>query len=96
VFRQLKADYPSWTSALQLVAISLQYNRAIHTLRHKRGLQIENRVVTRNGIRCGEFRLVPSTTQPAKIFPTPIHRDTENLSQTFPEFGSIEAQRYPD
>lgn len=52
----LQAAWPNWTPALDLARISLQYGRAIHSLR-RQGWQIENRLRLVDGVRHGEFRL---------------------------------------
>jgi hypothetical protein len=53
----LQAAWPGWTPAPALAKISLQYSRAIHSLRHRDGWLIENRVRIVDGIKRGEFRL---------------------------------------
>jgi hypothetical protein len=52
----LEAARPSWTPAPSLAQISLQYGRAVNSLRRK-GWLIENRVRIVDGVRHGEFRL---------------------------------------
>jgi hypothetical protein len=54
---RLQADWPSWTPALDLAKISLQYGRAINTIRRKWRIEIANRVRTVDGAKHGEFRL---------------------------------------
>jgi hypothetical protein len=72
----LQAAWPNWTPAPELGRVSLQYGRAIHTLR-RRGWLIENRVRVEGRIRHGEFRLgsvaVPSSRElrQPKVTPTP-------------------------
>jgi hypothetical protein len=67
---RLHADWPNWTPAPELAKISLQYGRAIHSLRHG-GWSIDNRVRNLNGVRCGEFCLgsapVPSSKELRRI-----------------------------
>jgi len=54
----LQAAWPSWVPAPDLARISLQYSRAVFSLR-KRGWEISNRVIVRDGMRLGSFRLGP-------------------------------------
>lgn len=52
----LRSNGSAWTPAPELSRISLQYCRAISTLR-KRGIAIENRVEIHSGTRHGFYRL---------------------------------------
>jgi hypothetical protein len=52
----LQSSWPAWTPAPVLAHISLQYCRAIRSLR-KRGWLIENKVVIEGGKRHGFYRL---------------------------------------
>jgi hypothetical protein len=86
---QLQASYPEWTPAPVLSRISLQYSARIFSLRHKRGFQIANKVVVRDGVKHGYFRLALPGTFP---FPNPTTREktaTQNSNtETLPESGS--------
>ena len=53
---QLQAAWPNWVPAPLLSRTSLQYGRAIHSLR-RQGWQVVNRVRLVDGVRHGEFRL---------------------------------------
>jgi hypothetical protein len=53
----LQAAWPNWTPAPELAKISLQYGRAINTIRRKWRIEIANRVRAVNGAKHGEFRL---------------------------------------
>ena len=63
----LQAAWPNWTPAPDLARIALGYGRAIHSLRHKKGWLITNRIEIVNGKRHGFFRLgsrpVPSSKE---------------------------------
>jgi hypothetical protein len=52
----LHSSYPQWTPAPVLSRISLQYCRAISSLR-KAGWEIENKILTQGGRRFGFYRL---------------------------------------
>ena len=80
----LESLWPTWTPAPRLSAISLQYCRAIASLRD-RGIEIENRLETVDGVRHGFYRLV------RKPKPTDaISHACELL------FGDSMPTRYPD
>jgi hypothetical protein len=51
-----------WVPAPQLARISLQYCARLYSLR-KRGIEIENRVEVRDGVRHGFYRLRRAVTQ---------------------------------
>ena len=59
----LQSSRPAWTPAPVLAHISLQYCRAVRSLR-KRGWLIENRVVIEGGKRHGFYRLGSGTAKP--------------------------------
>lgn len=87
----LQAAYPGWVAAPELSRISLQYGRVIHSLRHGRGRQIENRVRNVNGIKCGEFRLSTPGTMP-----NPVHhaeRASSDIPTSLFDLGPTERHR---
>jgi hypothetical protein len=53
----LQRDWPNWTPAPKLAQVSLQYSRAVFSLRRRHGWAIENLVEVVNGIRHDFFRL---------------------------------------
>jgi hypothetical protein len=90
----LQAAWPNWTPAPELAKISLQYGRAIHSLR-RRGWQIANRVRIVDGSKHGEFRLGPSPVacelRARKQPPGPA---TDTKPQTL--FGDVRRYRDPE
>ena len=67
MLEKLKGDSPEWTPARTLSGISLQYCARIAKLR-RRGYVIENKVIVRDGVRLGFYRLAPPKA-PAKAAP---------------------------
>jgi len=76
----LQAAWPNWTRAPALGKISLQYNRAIHSLRHRDGWSIENRLRVVDGVRHGEFRLGSAAVPSSKE----LHKPKPEASSLFP------------
>jgi hypothetical protein len=92
----LQAAWPIWTPAPELAKISLQYGRAVHSLR-RQGWQIANRVRTVNGVKHGEFRLgtaaVPSSRE-LRARKQPSGPATDTKPQTL--FGDVRKYRDPE
>lgn len=93
----LQSAWPSWTPSRELSKISLQYGRAINTLRHK-GWRIENRTRRVGGAKHGEFRLgapsVPSSRELRKLQAKPQAVETLETPDTLFEISP--GSRYPD
>lgn len=89
----LQASFPNWVPAPSLAKISLQYGRAIHSLRHRRHFQIQNRVRTRNGVKCGEFRLATPGSWPN---PKRSRNAIEKQKSSDSLFCDLSLERYPD
>jgi hypothetical protein len=92
----LQAAWPNEVPGPQLSRICLGYGRAIHTLRHKKGWLITNRVEIVNGKKHGFFRLgskpIPSSAELRKSArPSP---EPAPVSDSL--FGDISPERYPD
>jgi hypothetical protein len=87
----LQAAWPGAVPSAELARISLQYGRAIHSLR-KQGWLISNRVRIVNGVRHGEFRLgsapIPSNQE--------LRQAKLEVSKQPGLFGDISPERYPD
>jgi len=70
IWELLESRGEDWTPAPQLVQISLQYSRAIHSLRKRYGRDgIENRVEHHGRVKHGFFRLKPKTERPTSPLP---------------------------
>jgi hypothetical protein len=104
VLARLVAAYPGEVSALELSAISLQYSARVHSLRAK-GIEIGNRVETRNGVKYGFFRLVSRFTKPLpKQYESSSNaralsadpKIEQEKSPTLFEVGPFEKCVYPD
>jgi|SRR5208337_2779387 len=98
----LQSSWPGWTPAPALSRISLQYCRAIRSLR-KAGWQIQNKVVIENGKRHGFYRLgspascTDSRPKPAtaEVSAAPLN-DPPTKVKSFPQFGDLApAPEYP-
>ena len=66
ILELLIADYPNWVPLPKILALGVaQYNARIWTLRHKRGYDIQNRLVDLpDGRKGGEFRLASLLPDP--------------------------------
>jgi hypothetical protein len=80
----LKNSWPAWTPAPILARISLQYCRAIRSLR-KRGWKIANKVEIVNGRRHGFYRLGTPENLPKQPPTPPPQPDTGKLFPDQPE-----------
>lgn len=67
ILARLKSGGAEWTPAPELARISLQYAARLHSLRHDRGIEIENRVENTGGVKHGFYRLMQPATQ-ASLF----------------------------
>ena len=85
----LQAAWPNWVPAPELVKICLQYSRAIHSLRHKRGFLIANRVEIVNGVKVLLFLLGPRPV-------VPDSRALKQKQNSESLFGDLSPMRYPD
>jgi hypothetical protein len=56
ILRLLKASGQGWVSAVELGRVSLQYCSRVAEIR-ARGIAVENRVMVRDGVRHGFYRL---------------------------------------
>ncbi len=96
----LQSAWPAWTPAPSLAHISLQYCRAIRSLR-KAGWEIQNKVLSEGGKRRGFYRLgSPAARVDSKPKPhAPEGRRTTDLNdsptkpKTFAEFGDLAPDR---
>jgi hypothetical protein len=96
----LEAAWPNWVPAPELSKISLQYGRAIHSLRG-RGWLISNRIESVGGVRHGSFRLGSRPIPPSKELRrgAGLSPDSHALNQkqgTESLFGDLRPERYPD
>ena len=104
ILHLLRAAYPEWTPAPILARVSLQYCRAIHSLR-KKGWQIANRIEVCNGVKRGYYRLATPGTFPNKANAAPSlssgdisHNDTfiETSAMLFPNAAPLPKWRDPE
>lgn len=79
----LQASWPNWVPAPELAKISLQYSRAIHSLRHRDGWLIENDIRTVDGKKHGFFKLGSR--------PVPPNKELRRTSNTASASGSNES-----
>jgi hypothetical protein len=80
-----------WVPAPELAQISLQYCARLHSLR-RQGIDIENKVEIRNGVRHGFYRL----RRPAPITVQPRAQASVLQAESGSLFGSLAPERYPD
>ena len=102
----LEAAFPNWVPAPELANISLQYCSRIFTLR-RQGWQISSKIETRDGVKCGYFRLGPvplpsnreRRQQKAAIDPkseTKTNAKPNLVDHPDALFGDFSPSRYPD
>jgi len=89
ILHLLHAAYPEWTPAPILARVSLQYCRAIHSLR-KKGWQIANRIEVCDGVKRGYYRLATPGTFPNKPKPASSagFKDISRHDTSAPEAGA--------
>jgi hypothetical protein len=89
----LRSRSPHWVPLTEILGLRIsQYAARIYQARHEWGLNIENRVETTHGEKHSWFRVVerPQTAKSEQS------TSAAPRTETFPEFGSVAPERYPD
>jgi len=92
----LRERSPNWVPLTEILALQIsQYAARIYQARHQWGLNIESRVETTRGKKHSWFRLVESSG-PRLLAPNTSAPDVASVPDSFPEFGKLAPERYPD